>query len=197
MAQPKIPFLEWQLRIRSCGSAALCSSDTPLDKDVYQPYTNKTGPTKVIVPQVFDENTGKLIERIGSRKDIVFVLQMMPSNLDWFMWENYELYSKMGLWGVLRFYDVLLHCGGKSVFANKMQMNTRKKFKKYVDRMIDTNESFCNVCFETSNFDVIYCGVCSKTICGSCHANWCSVKGMDASCPMCRSKPKQVYINSL
>ena len=73
-------------------------SDAPLDKYVYQPYTNKTGRIKVIVPQVIDENINLLMERIGSRGDIVVVFQLLPSNIDWFILQNYKLYSLEGPW---------------------------------------------------------------------------------------------------
>ena len=191
MAQRKMSFPEWYQNMQTGFSKSVFSmSDAPLDKDVYQPYTNKTGPIKVIVPQFIDENTNKLIERIGSRGDIVIVLQLLPSNLDWFMLENYRLYSQEGPETGLFFHDILLHCGGKTSFANKMQLNTREKFKKCVDRMIGTKEYFCNVCLESGDLNVISCEVCDKTICTSCDAKWCLAKGTDVSCPMCRAKPK-------
>ena len=124
MAQPKMSFPEWHANIQECAPAQY-RSDAPLDKDVYQPYTNKTARTKVIVPQVLDENTNKLLERIGSRKDIIVVLQMLPSNVDWFMLENYELYCKTGTWNVLQFHDILLYCGGKTAFSNKFKLNVK------------------------------------------------------------------------
>jgi hypothetical protein len=189
MDQPKMSFLEWQFSIKRCKSA-LYWSDAPLDKDVYQPYTTKSVHTKVIVP-VFDENTDKLLERIGSRKDIVVVLQMLPSNMHWFMSENYKIYSDDERpRNFLKFHDTLMYCGGDTVFASKIQMNTRQKFRKYVDRLTGTNVKECNVCFETgSDLDVVSCGVCNKTVCVKCNAQWCLAKGIDVSCPMCRAKP--------
>lgn len=196
MARPNMSFPEWYQNMQiGFLKSVFGMSDAPLDKDVYQPYTNKTGRIKVIVPQVIDENTNKLFERIGSRKDIVVVLQLLSSNLDWFMLENYRLYSQQARGTGLFFHDILVYCGGKTSFANKMQLNTREKFKKCVDRMIGTKEYFCNVCFESgSDLNFVSCEVCDKTICTSCDAKWCLAKGTDVSCPMCRAKPEIVRV---
>lgn len=192
MAQRKKSFPEWYQDMQIGFSKSVFKmSDAPLDKYVYQPYTNKSGRIKVIVPQVIDENINKLLERIGSRGDIVVVFQLLPSNIDWFMLQNYKLYSREGPRTDLSFRDILLYCGGKTIYANKTQLNTRKKFKKCVDRMIGTKEYFCNVCFESApDLNVVSCEVCDKTICTSCDAKWCLAKGTDVSCPMCRAKPE-------
>ena len=63
MSQRIMSFPEWYQNMQiGFSKSVFRMSDAPLDKDVYQPYTNKTGRIKVIVPRVIDENTNKLIE---------------------------------------------------------------------------------------------------------------------------------------
>ena len=192
MSETKMSVEEWFNAINHCKEQ-LQWSDTPLDRSVYQSYEHKDASTRVLA-LVLRYTSVPLIDELGSRKDVVVLLQMFPSNAHLFLGLNYKEYcGDERPANFIKFHDVMLFSGGEHVFCSKCQINTPVKFKHFVDRLTSSELNKCNICLEEGS-DMISCGTCNNTFCRDCNSKWCSTKRLEVSCPTCRAKPSLTLI---